>query len=231
MCCAGGRGGWGTGTGGWAPALGVGARRGSTPGCWPALPSRPPSGARPTGRRAVVWAFAHGPPAPRVAAAASCGTGGGGGGARALGATARVSGQRSVGRGSVGLLCRARPHALRRWRTPTARVSAASALSSIGGDGCPPYALLRGGWGGGGVGGAQGRGARACRGGSPGHRSGATPLCSLSGVRGPPCWASGHCCQVWPSPAPPLAWGLGLRRRLIPRAVAPVAEGGAQVPR
>ena len=70
----------------------------------------------------------------------------------------------------------------------------------------------------------------ACRAGAPGRRSTPTLPCSLSGVRGPACRASGHCLRVGTSPAPLLAWGLGLRRRRIPRAVAPVAEGGAQGP-
>ena len=42
-------GGGGRGTGGWAPALGVDACRGSFPGRWPALPFRPPPGHWPPG--------------------------------------------------------------------------------------------------------------------------------------------------------------------------------------
>ena len=66
------------------------------------------------------------------------------------------------------------------------------------------------------------------RGGDLGRRSAPTPPCSLSGVRGPACRESGHCRRVWPSPAPLLAWGLGIRRRRVPRAVAPVADGDGQ---
>ena len=56
-------------------------------------PHSPPALLPATGRRAVVWAFAHRPPAPRVAAASSRGTGWGGRGVRrALGVAARVSG-------------------------------------------------------------------------------------------------------------------------------------------
>ena len=143
---------------------------------------------------------------------------------------ARVSGQWSVVSGSEGLLCRARPRASRRWSTAIARVSAASAVSSIGGYAYPPYALLRGLRGGLDGGALRVRGAWVCRAGAPGHRSARTPPCPLSGVRGPACRASGHCLRASPSPAPPFAWGLGPRRRRVPRAVAPVAEGGRQGP-
>ena len=69
-------GGVGDGGGGprfWGLAPGGGAPRAAGPHSPPALLPA-------TGRRAVVWAFAHGPPAPRVAAASSRGTGGGVGG-------------------------------------------------------------------------------------------------------------------------------------------------------
>ena len=39
-----------------------------------------------------------------------------------------------------------------------------------------------------------------------------------------------HHRRARPSPAPPLEWGLGLRGRWVPPAVAPVGEGGAQGP-
>ena len=84
----------GGGTGGWAPALGVRACPGSSPGRWTGLYSRPPSEVRPTGRQAVVLAFAHGLPATWVAAAAPCGTVGGGWGV--AGASGGGPGPRSV---------------------------------------------------------------------------------------------------------------------------------------
>ena len=66
--------------------------------------------------------------------------------------------------------------------------------------------------------------------------------CSRSAGPGPPggCPASlvishpplpaarDHCRRARPPPAPPLVWGLGLRRRRVPPAVAPVGEGRAQ---
>ena len=55
-------------------------------------PNSPPALLPATGRLAVVSAFAHGPPAPRVAAASSRGTGGGRRVRRAPRAVARVSG-------------------------------------------------------------------------------------------------------------------------------------------
>ena len=172
-------GGWGDG--GRAPVLGVGARRGSTPGRWSLLSTRPPSGARPTGRRAVVLVLAHGSPAARSAAAASCGAVGVGGGAAFAGAGGGGPGQRSLGQWSAGQRdsFAARVHVPRAVvvRPPgcvPTRVPAAFSVSRIGGYACPHYVLLRGRRGGGG--GAQGLGGLGLLGGgAPGRLSALTP--------------------------------------------------------
>ena len=80
------------------------------------------------------------------------------------------------------------------------------------GGGARPSAAL---YGGGGV----GPGARLCRGGRPAAPSPSNPLAPIA-------WADG----ARPSPALSLVWGLGLRRRRVPPAVAPVVEGVAQRP-
>ena len=74
------------------------------------------------------------------------------------------------------------------------------------------------------------RGPRPAAGAVPRRWSSPIPLCLPPGVRGPACWASDHSRLARPSPAPPLVWGLRLRRRRVPRVVAPVGEGGAQGP-
>ena len=91
----------------WADKEGGGGGGGS----WGRCPSREqpgplartllPASLPATGSQAVVWAFAHGPPAPGVAAAASCGTvwgGGGSGGRWGWRPGSEVSGQWSAGR-------------------------------------------------------------------------------------------------------------------------------------
>ena len=198
----------------WSSVSVRGAPRAAGPYPSPARLSEP-------GWRGVVVAFAHGPPATRAAAAASCGAARAGGGqrSRVLGAPARASGQWSLVSLSKGLFCHARLHAGRRrcastWPRPRLLAFAVLLMSC-----CVD--------GGGGV--AQGLGAWACLGGAPlDRRSASTHRCSMSGVRGPACRASGHRRRVWPSSAPPLAWGLGLWHWRVPLAVAPVAEGGAQ---
>ena len=70
-------------------------------------------------------------------------------------------------------------------------------------------------YGGGGV----GRGGRLRWGGHPAALSPPHPLALIA-------WAGG----VRPSPASSLVWGLGLRRRRVPPAVAPVGEGFSQSP-
>ena len=213
-----GRPGGGGGRGAWGPALGVGVRQGCTPGRWPVPPSCRPFGAWPTGRPAVVLAFSHGPPAAGVAAAASV----------LRGARGPGQGQLSVVSGSEGLHCRTRPRAPRCRRAPTwpcPRPLARSCrglqvrglrLSSI----CPTARTAGGG-------GAQGRGAWAC-GGAP-QAVGPLPPPVLSvwrprlGLLGVGPLPSGL-----PVICASFAWGLGLRRWRVPRAVAPVAEGDAQ---
>ena len=74
------------GSGGWRPLGGYPRRLACTPP--PPLPA--------TGRRAIVWAFANGRPAPCVAVASSRGTGGGGRGGGGAGAGGSVPGQRLV---------------------------------------------------------------------------------------------------------------------------------------
>ena len=91
----------------------------------------------------------------------------------------------------------------------------APALSLTGGDARPPAAPY-----GGGVGGcALGWGARPSWGGCP------AALCLLNPLA-PITWDG----RARPSPASPLAWGLGWRRRWVLPAVAPVGEGVAQGP-
>ena len=157
------RGGGGRGREGWAPVLGAGARRGGIPGRWSAHPSRPPSGRWAPGCRLDLRPQSPSPPRRhRLIAWHWWGVEGG---RLAPGAAVRVSGQRSVICRSAGLLCRARPRAPRRWRTPTACAPVSSAVPSTGGDTCPPAARTAGGVGGGARVCCLGSGARlaACR--------------------------------------------------------------------
>ena len=184
----------GGGGGGWTPVLGVGARRGGTPGRWPAPPSRPPSGHWAPGCHLGLRPQSPCSPRRRRLVARHWW-----GVRRAMRVAARVSDEWSVAHAH-----RSRARGFRGFR-----------------DVCPPAARTAGGAGGG----ALGVGAPGPVGGVP---RAVGPL--LPGVRGPACWASGHCRRLWPSPAPLLARGLRLRRRRVPRAVAPVGEGSAQGP-
>ena len=101
------------------------------------------------------------------------------------------------------------------WAPRAARVRAlvAPALSPTGGGAHYPLLGRRGGHGG-----RSGLGGPGLPGDCP---------ASLVLYHPPMPAARDHCRRARPSPAPPLVWGLGLRRLRVP-AVAPVGEGGAQ---
>ena len=93
-----------------------------------------------------------------------------------------------------------------------------------------PYVSCRADGGGGGLLRVGGPGNAV--GGALGCRTALPPPCRM-GSEAPcmrSCRASGHRRRGWLSIAPLFAWGLGLRRWRVPRAVAPLAEGGAQGP-
>ena len=210
------------GRGGGRGLLGFGAQRGGTLGRWPALPSRPPSSH--WAQSCHLGLLPQSPCSPRRRCHVVRHRRGGGGVWQALRAAARVSGKWSDVSGSVGPPCRARPRALCRRCTDTACASVASAVSSTGDGACPPDARTAGG-----AGERSGSEGLGLPGGCP-VRPVRSPPPVWPGVRGPTCSASGHCRQVGCYLRLPLLWGLGLRRRCVPRAVAPMAEGGAQGP-
>ena len=162
-------GGW---TGGWAPIPGAGALRRGTPGRWPALPSRPPSGhwapgcrlglrprspRSPRGRRLVAWHRWGGE------GRGAAGAGGGGRGLRLVVSAVRVSGTAV----SCASACPC--------PSTSARPGAALVLSLCGQQG------VRGR--------AQGRGVWACWGGAPGRWSAPTPRVGCLGSGAQP---AGH---------------------------------------
>ena len=109
-----------------------------------------------------------------------------------LGAAARVSGQRLVGCGAVGLPSRSLPPS----SLPQEVTRAPPLRCTVGG------ALV----------------------GGPGSAGGGRPAAlSASHSFAPIAWADG----ARPSPASSLMWELGLWRRRVPPAVAPVGEGVA----
>ena len=182
--------------GGWAPAVGASACRGSTPGRWPvSWLSACRSWPGPPGAGSSCWPSPTVTPAARVAAISLCcatgrrGVGAAGplgahraastaGGAwrlRALGAAARASGQWSVVSGSEGLHCRSRPCASRRWRAstwrrPCPRARGLRGLQDRGLSLSPTFPAARTAWG------------RVLRVGGPGHAGGGRAV----GPRPPP---------------------------------------------
>ena len=96
------------------------------------------------------------------------------------------------------------------------RVLTAPALSPTGGGTCPPAVRTAGSW--------VGRSGS----GGPGLPRGHPAPLVLSHPPVPAAWD--HSCRARPPPAQPLPVGQGLRRRRVPPAVAPVAEGGVQGP-
>ena len=193
--------------GGWAPVLGAGAGRGSP---------RPPFEARHAARRVLNLAFAHDAPCcPRHRRGAAPYDGGGGGGwrSRALWAAVRC-------RWLAVLQCCARPRAPCHRRAPTRPFSRRWACGLFGlWDRRPGRGV------------AQGSGARACRWGAPGPPVRSPPPPRHLGSEAPDgrsCRALAHQRRGWLSLAPPFARRLGLRRWLVPWAVALVPEGGTQ---
>ena len=157
---------------------------------------------------------------------------------QALRAAAWVSGQR-VRR---GLHCRARLRIARRRLVPTCR---ARVRCGPPGSGVTPLSDMS--WRADGPGGVcPGSGGHVLPGGAPRavglhpppvcfpHQgSGARPTGRRARLLDGRCQPSGrwrHCPRVPPSAAPPLVWGLGLRRWRVPRAVAQVDKGGTQGP-
>ena len=196
-------------------------------GAVPVGGSRPPTGARLTGRRAVVLAFANGPPA-----AASCGAVGGGVGPTFAGAAGGGPGQPSVVSGQQvrgTLLPRASA-----FPAPSAYAHQSASLPAC------PWPSRSSGWrvtlvllmsccaDGGGGGGAQGRGTGPAR-----RAPGAVgplrhPRARCLGSEARPAGFRAMAARFGRDLPHPLAWGQ--RRRRVPRAVAPVAKGGAQGP-
>ena len=160
------------------------------------LSSPPPPPA--TGFRAVARALTHDPAAPLVSVASSRGTGQGGRGGGAAGARGGGPGQRLV---VSGLRLSGAP-------APASVDGVAPAVSPSGGGACPLVVRTARG-----SGGRSGSGARACRGVSRAVHPLPPPRVCRLGSRGPACWAPDHCRQACPSPVPPLATGLGLRRQ------------------
>ena len=188
--------------------------------CWRVSPCR-------HARSCAMWGAGGGGKGPqsrrpprrhRLVAWHWLGGGGGGGWRRRQRSGSAVNGQWSAGQWDSLAACIRVPRAA--GARPSPPPSPGQGVTLV----LPPRGLR-------GVGGGHsGSGRLGLPGGGPGSLVRCHPPCSLPGVRGPACWGSGHGCRAWPSAAPSLAWGLGLRQRRVPRAVARVCEGGAHGP-